>query len=90
MDYSGLIVGKAVGLAFIDHPQNPRHPTPWYAIRDPVMSYLNAALLTDEPLELEARKRMILRYRLIIHPNRWDAQRLQAAHTQFQQANVSQ
>jgi hypothetical protein len=86
MDYSGLIDGKVVGLAFLDHPRNPRYPTTWYAIRDPVMSYLNAALLNDEPLGLQPSEQMTLRYRLVIHPNRWDTERLQAAHTRFQQA----
>ena len=85
MDYSGQIDGQAVGLAFLDHPRNPRHPTPWYAIRSPVMSYINAALLNDEPLKLAATERMTLRYRLVIHPERWDAANLRTAHTQFQQ-----
>lgn len=86
MDYNGLIDGKAVGLAFLDHPDNPRHPTPWYAIRDSVMSYINAALLTDEPLTLNAGEHMTLRYRLIVHPQRWDAARLRAAYADFQES----
>ena len=83
MDYSGLIDGKTVGLAVLDHPENPRHPTPWYAIRGPVMSYLNAALLAEAPLRLAAGAPMTLRYRLVIHPNRWEADRLQVEYTRF-------
>jgi hypothetical protein len=89
MDYSGLVDDKAIGLAFLDHPQNPRSPTPWYAIRGPVMSYLNAALLNDEPLTLDAGEQMTLRYRLGIHSQRWDADRLRAAHTRFRQPTAS-
>jgi hypothetical protein len=30
-DYAGQIDGKAVGVAILDHPSNPRHPTYWHA-----------------------------------------------------------
>jgi hypothetical protein len=32
-DYSGLVDGHVVGIAMFDHPENPRHPTPWH-VRD--------------------------------------------------------
>lgn len=83
MDYSGVIDGQTVGLAFLDHPDNPRHPTPWYLIRGPKMSYINAALLTHKPLTLEAGDSITLRYRLIVHPHRWDRGRLRRAHARF-------
>jgi hypothetical protein len=86
MDYNGLIDGHAAGLAFLDHPTNPRHPTSWYAIRSPEMSYINASLLSDEPLVLKAGQSMTLRYRLIVHPDRWDARRLAAAWQRFAQS----
>lgn len=89
VDYSGLIDGHRVGLAFLDHPRNPRHPTPWYLIRGPVMGYVNAALLNDEPLTLKAGQNLVLRYRLIVHPDRWDAARLQAAIVEFQSETPS-
>ncbi len=84
IDYGGLIDGQSVGVAFLDHPSNPRHPTPWYLIRSPVTGYINAALLNDEPLTLESGKTLALRYRLVVHLGRWDAERLQAALADFQ------
>jgi hypothetical protein len=78
-----MIDNAAAGVAFLDHPSNPRHPTRWYAIRDPVMSYINAALLNDDPLVLKPRQTMTLRYRLVVHPDRWGAERLKAAFEQF-------
>ncbi|MFF7216792.1 PmoA family protein [Streptomyces sp. NPDC008238] len=29
-DYSGMVDGEVVGVAVFDHPDNPRHPTPWH------------------------------------------------------------
>jgi hypothetical protein len=33
VDYYGPVDGQTVGVAIFDHPQNPRHPTPWH-VRD--------------------------------------------------------
>jgi hypothetical protein len=52
------------------------------------MGYINAALLNDEPLSIESGGRMTLRYRLIVHANRWDAERLQAAQASFSRSVV--
>ena len=85
-DYSGLLDGKPLGLAFFDATTNPRHPTKWYVIRSPVMSYVNAALLHDEPLQLEYDDELTLRYRLIAHPGRWDSRRLQHEYARYVEA----
>ena len=89
VDYSGTLDGDPVGLAFLDHPENPRHPTPWYIIRSPVTGYVNAALLNDEPMTLEPGVSMTLRYRVIMHPLRWDAARLKTEQTRFWQSPLS-
>ena len=78
-DYSGRIAGKLVGIAALDHPDNPRSPTPWYLIRSDTMSYMNAALLADDALPLKAGQSMTLNYRMIVHPERLTAEQLQAA-----------
>jgi hypothetical protein len=33
VDYHGPVEGKIVGVAILDHPSNPRHPT-WWHVRD--------------------------------------------------------
>jgi hypothetical protein len=86
MDYSGVIDGNPVGMALLDHPNNPRHPTPWYVIRAPVMGYINAALLNDQPMTLQPGELLVLRYRLIVHSGRWDAARLQTAQADYWQS----
>ena len=72
-------------MAILDHPANPRAPSRWYAITDPGMPfwYLNAAWLQLEPYRLPAGERVTLRYRIAVHPGRWDAARLSAEHTAY-------
>ena len=84
-DYSGRIDGTKTGVAFLDHPANPRHPTRWYAIVNPASSFnfLNSAWIQLQPFELAAHGRFTLQYRVIVHPGRWDKARLEMEHQKF-------
>lgn len=84
-DINGEIDGGEVGLAFLDHPANPRFPTRWYGILDPSNPfwYLNASLLQLEPYTLVAHQKMVLRYRVHVHPQRWDGARLEREQGRF-------
>jgi L-alanine-DL-glutamate epimerase-like enolase superfamily enzyme len=79
-DYHGSLGGRPVGVAVLDHTENLPHPdlapTPWYAIRSGAMSFVNAAVLCWQPLELARGDGFTLRYRVLVHPGRWDAARL--------------
>jgi hypothetical protein len=90
-DYSGQIGNREMGVAFLDHPANPRHPTRWYAIVNPEQpfAFLNVAWLQLEPYELHGKDRFTLRYRVIVHPDRWESTRLQAEHKKFADAAIS-
>ncbi|MCA9262641.1 MAG: PmoA family protein [Planctomycetales bacterium] len=83
LDYSGTVESRTVGLALLDHPQNHRFPTRWYAIRNPIIGYLNAAVLHDEPITLTVGDALTLRYRIVAHYGRWDASRLQQEADRF-------
>ncbi len=83
LDYSGLLDGRPVGIAIFDHPSNPRSPTPWYVIRSAEMSFFTPALLCYEPMTLGIGERLTLRYRVIVHEDRWDAARLKAEYKKF-------
>lgn len=87
-DYSGQIGTNEMGVAFLDHPANSRHPSRWYAIVDPLQSFafINAAWLQLQPYELPAREKFTLRYRVIIHPARWDTSRLKNEHSKYSSA----
>jgi len=84
-DLSGLFDGGPHcegGIALFDHPKNPRHPTPWYGGTGSG-HYLNAAFLFHEPMTLAEGDMLHLRYRVLIHDNIWDQERLQAAYDAF-------
>ncbi|MCA9261749.1 MAG: PmoA family protein [Planctomycetales bacterium] len=86
-EYNGLLGGVAAGVAILDGPQNVRHPTPWYLIARPDISYINAALLNDAPLEMKRGERLALHYRIVVHNGCWDAARLKDASLQFSQTS---
>jgi hypothetical protein len=82
--------GPDAGITFLDHPDNPRHPTPWYgASRSRVYgeagwsNFLNAAFLFHGGITLEPDSPLTLRYRVVVHDGQWDAARAQAAFDQW-------
>ncbi len=77
--------GGAACLAMFDHPENPRHPSPWYvAVRRRIpFNYFSPALLFHEPLTLPAGESMTLRYRTRVHPGPADVQALEAEWKAF-------
>jgi len=82
-EFSGVIDGGEAGIAFFDHPLNPRHPSRWYAIVDGSVPfwYLNASLLQLESYTLRAHEAFRLRYRVFVHPGRWNSSRLLEEHS---------
>lgn len=84
-DYSGRIDNAEVGVAILDHSSNPRHPTRWYSIVNPAASFyfLNSAWIQLQPFELAANESFTLRYRVLVHPERWNATRLEAEQKKF-------
>lgn len=78
MDYTGTIQNREAGIAVLDHSQNLNAPSPWYAIRNDTMSYFSPAVLCYHSHTLKARQTLTLRYRLIVHSNRWTPEHLRA------------
>ena len=65
VDYSGPITAEASGgVALLDHPVNPGHPTPFH-LRDD--GWMGASLTLRGPLVIEPRKPLRLRYGLWVH-----------------------
>ncbi|HUG81594.1 MAG TPA: PmoA family protein [Bryobacterales bacterium] len=75
LDYSGAIEGEKLGVAILDHPSNPKHPTYWH-----VRSYgLFAANIfgehdfhrdpkRDGSVTLKSGEVLRFQYRVVIHP----------------------
>lgn len=55
------------GVAILDHPSNPRHPSYWRCILDPGFGYLNPCPIQWEPLTLNPGEETSFRYRMLIY-----------------------
>ena len=84
-DLSGKLDGGPEltgGVAIFDHPDNPRHPTPWYGATGPG-HYFNAAFLFHEPMRVAEGEALTFRYRVLVHDGIWDVPRLEAAYAVY-------
>ena len=60
--HDGVPTPAPAGVVILDHPDNPRFPTPWYASNradtygEGWANFVNAAFLWDEPLDRRARR----------------------------------
>ena len=90
VDYAGEIDGEKLGIAILDHPSNPRHPTYWHS-----RSYgLFAAnifglhdFLNDKSangsMTVEPGKAVRFRYRVIIHPGDYQSANIAAEYAKY-------
>jgi hypothetical protein len=90
VDYSGEGEGEKLGIAILDHPANPRHPTYWHA-----RSYgLFAANIfglhdfkndktADGSLALDPGHSIRFRYRVIIHSGDHETARIAEEYAKF-------
>ena len=75
-DISGKIDGKPYGIAILDHPSNPRHPSNWH-VREYGLMGANVFGLHDfdkqnpkgnGDFKMEKGKPVTFKYRVVIHP----------------------
>ncbi|MFB6135828.1 MAG: PmoA family protein [Halobacteriaceae archaeon] len=64
LDCSGPTHAGRRGVAVLDHPDNPRHPTPWHCRND---GWAGASLTMHDPLAVAADDPLSLRYRVVVH-----------------------
>lgn len=66
VDYSGPVTDRVRGgIALLDHPANPDHPTPFH-VRDD--GWMGASLTLRGPLVIQGGQPLRLRYGLWVHP----------------------
>jgi hypothetical protein len=80
VDYSGAIDGKPAGVAMLDHAENLNAPTIWYIINtgNEGMRFYNPAVIHNAPHQMKAGDTLTLRYRVLVHPGRLNAEALKA------------
>jgi hypothetical protein len=86
VDFSGVVdakTKKTAGVAMFDHPDNPRHPSPWYVAARGKFGYFGPAFLFDKPFRLAAGKSLTLTYRILIHPGRGTKEQLDKEYADF-------
>ena len=69
-------------VAIFDHPDNPRHPTPWYGATGPG-HYFNAAFLFNDSMIVSAGDRLTMRYRVYVHDGIPNTDQLESAYQQY-------
>jgi len=71
MAFAGPVGDRQAAIVVFDHPQNVRHPTPWYLI--PNMPYFSPAVLYQGNYTLPAGQSFTLRYQIRLQPTTVDA-----------------
>lgn len=64
-------------VLFLDHPDNPRHPTKWFVRNDPY-ACVSCAFAFDEELRLELGDTLRLAYRVVLADGAWSRERIEA------------
>lgn len=72
MDYSGVVDGHDVGIAILDHPANPRHPTYWHSrgyglFAANIFGVKQFTKAGDGSMTLEPGQKIRFRYRVVTH-----------------------
>jgi hypothetical protein len=74
-DYSGQIASEKLGIAILDHPQNPRHPARWHArayglfAENPFgLAVFTGDMSQNGAMTVASGQHLRFRYRVIIHP----------------------
>jgi hypothetical protein len=89
IDCSGVVEGEKLGIAIFDHPKNLRYPTYWMA-RDYGLIAANPfgpnaydPSLPESNYKLAAGKKLVFRYRIIIHPGDAEAGRVADMYKEY-------
>jgi hypothetical protein len=90
VDYFGEIGGEKLGIAILDHPENPRHPTYWhsrsyglFAANPFGLREFTGDKSKDGSLTIEPGNNLRFRYRVIIHPGDYQTARIAEAYKKY-------
>jgi hypothetical protein len=81
VDYSGQVApGVVEGLTLMDHPVNPRHPSPFHVRED---GWMGAMLSTEGPVTVKQGSPLHLRYGVYVHAGLPPPTKLDERWTEF-------
>lgn len=90
-DYSGPLGHRRAGIALMDHPANPRHPT-WWMVRDYGLLAANPfgqheferlADSTTGEMRIPSGGSVTFRYRIVLHEGETETAWLETLYTEF-------
>lgn len=77
------------GITIFDHPQNSRHPSPWYVwFEEEKHAFFTPAILFNEPIRLKPGERMHLKYRVYVHSGIVGSKKLNELFEDFQEKKI--
>jgi hypothetical protein len=89
-DYSGAIGDEELGVAILDHPENPRHPVRWHARGYGLFAAnpFGLSVFTNDKSQNGAQtlapgKSLHFRYRVIVHPGNAQVADLGAMYAKY-------
>jgi hypothetical protein len=90
VDYAGEIDGEQLGIAILDHPSNPRHPTYWHSRSYGLFAanifglhdFLNDKTANGSMI-VEPGKAVRFRYRVIIHPGDYQSAHIASEYAKY-------
>lgn len=92
VDYAGTLDGEKMGIAILDHPTNPRHPTYWHSRAYGLFAAnifglhdFYADKTKDGSLTLKKGDSLRFRYRVLIHPGDTASANIAAEFKKFAQ-----
>jgi len=87
----GAGAGQRVSIGMIDHPGNPRTPSPWYNKSGNGFNYMNAAFLFHERLTVARGESLRFNYRILYRDGQWSTSEFKQLADEFRatKSNVS-
>jgi hypothetical protein len=64
-------LNRLAAIGIVDHPSNPRGPTPWYGKCADGYIFFNAAFLFHEPMTLKQGETLTFKYRVFYRDGHW-------------------
>lgn len=72
------------GIALLDHPENPRYPSPFYS-RDSTrpFGFICTSFIFHEPYEIKNGESLRLRYRVVVHDGEMESAAIRSCHDRY-------